>query len=218
MSIMHVPTDRRSNRKRLLVALSCSSIAVLLLLNAAGDRLLRTFEVTTSRDTQLNVDVNLVAARDRMVSPQPAETMPESSRQLDDHSAAGSSASPPPDGPTPATPARPTGQPEVDRAERDWYDAGSKAAREIVAREFARQDADDANWRRTGSVMFERRRQPAVHESQLMADLAFVRRSRVLGIGLNIGGCFFGIPLAGVPVEQRTAGPSLIVCPVSGRN
>ena len=45
-----------------------------------------------------------------------------------------------------------------------------------------------------------------------MAESKFRVPLGVLGIGLTIGGCFFGVPLAGIPVERRTAGPTVIYC------
>lgn len=46
----------------------------------------------------------------------------------------------------------------------------------------------------------------------VIADREFRVPLGVLGIELTIGGCFFGIPLAGIPVEERTVGPTVIFC------
>ena len=47
----------------------------------------------------------------------------------------------------------------------------------------------------------------------IIADREFRVPVGVLGIGITIGSCFIGIPLAGIPVENRTVGPTLTYCP-----
>jgi hypothetical protein len=61
--------------------------------------------------------------------------------------------------------------------------------------------------------MFEPANEFVVKEEEpVISDLRFIPRIHVVGLGVTIGSCFIGIPLAGVPVEQRTVAISLFVC------
>lgn len=46
----------------------------------------------------------------------------------------------------------------------------------------------------------------------IIDDVKFRVPVGVLGVGVTIGGCFIGIPLAGIAVEERTVGVSIIYC------
>lgn len=96
---------------------------------------------------------------------------------------------------------------------RDW---------QVIAKESARQSVDDrvsqekirrSMWLNTGSVMFRDEGGFDFHEpATVIANREFRVPVGVLGIGMTIGGCFIGIPLAGIPVERRSAGPNVIYC------
>ena len=85
--------------------------------------------------------------------------------------------------------------------------------------EYFRQEESRASmWRRSHSIMFQPAGDIVVKEIELIiSDFRFMPRVHVVGLGLTIGSCFIGIPIAGVPVEQRTVAIRLIVCaPNSG--
>jgi len=68
-------------------------------------------------------------------------------------------------------------------------------------------------WRQTYSTMFK----PAgdtlsLEEEPVISDLRFIPRIHVFGLGVTIGSCFIGLPLVGVPVEQRSTMIPLFVC------
>lgn len=96
---------------------------------------------------------------------------------------------------------------------RDWYAAAKESARQIIDDRFDQEEIRKSMWRNTGSVMFKDTGEFDFHEPEtVMAESKFRVPLGVLGIGITIGGCFFGIPLAGIPVERRTAGPTVIYC------
>lgn len=96
---------------------------------------------------------------------------------------------------------------------RDW---------DVISSSFAERHVDDLErrdralaemWRQSPSVMFESENEFEVIEVRaVMADLGFIEPVGVIGLGFTLGSCFIGIPLAGVPVEERTAVISLWVC------
>lgn len=51
-----------------------------------------------------------------------------------------------------------------------------------------------------------------IDEVQIMADLKFKEAVGVLGVGLTVGSCFVGIPLIGIPVEERSVAVRLWYC------
>lgn len=97
--------------------------------------------------------------------------------------------------------------------EQDWYSVAESSARQSVNDRFDQEEFRKSMWRKTGSVMF---RDTGEFDFQEPATIIAAREFRVplgvLGIGITIGGCFIGIPLAGIPVEERTAGPTVIYC------
>ena len=96
---------------------------------------------------------------------------------------------------------------------RDWHVIAKEAARQSVDDRFRQEEIRLSMWRNTGSVMFRDNGGFDFHEpATVIADREFRVPVGVLGIGMTIGGCFIGIPLAGIPVERRTAGPNVIYC------
>ena len=96
---------------------------------------------------------------------------------------------------------------------RDWHSIANEAAKAIVDEYFRQEETRAAMWRQSRSIIF----QPAgdmvlKQEEPIIADIRFTPRVHVLGLGVTIGSCFIGIPIAGVPVEQRTVAITLIVC------
>ncbi|MEQ9563584.1 MAG: hypothetical protein RLN69_13775 [Woeseiaceae bacterium] len=78
---------------------------------------------------------------------------------------------------------------------------------------FRQEELRESMWRQSHSIMFEPADGPVSKSTEpLIADLQLKYRSRIVGLGINVGACFFGIPLFGVPVEQRTVAINVIVC------
>jgi hypothetical protein len=95
----------------------------------------------------------------------------------------------------------------------DWRAVAGAAAKASVDDYIQNEEARASLWRGSHSVMFQPGEQIVLlDEEPLLADFQFVHRSRVIGLGLNIGSCFFGIPIAGVPVEQRSGAITIFVC------
>jgi len=96
---------------------------------------------------------------------------------------------------------------------RDWYAVAKDTAKRTVAYRFDKEEVRMSMWRKTGSVMFKDIGEFDFQEpATIIADREFRVPVGVLGIGITIGGCFIGIPLAGIPVDRRSAGPNVIYC------
>ena len=97
--------------------------------------------------------------------------------------------------------------------DRDWYAIAEDAAKGTIADRFEQEEVRMTMWRETGSVMFRDIGEFDFQEPEtIIAKREFRIPVGVLGIGMTIGGCFIGIPLAGIPVDKRSAGPNLIYC------
>lgn len=95
----------------------------------------------------------------------------------------------------------------------DWH-ALTAATTKTNVDEFLRSEKSRATMlRQSHSVMFLAEKAPDLTvDDPLLADLRFIPRVHVLGLGITLGSCFIGIPIAGVPVEQRTVAITLFVC------
>jgi len=68
-------------------------------------------------------------------------------------------------------------------------------------------------WRQSGSLMFRPSGQPVADvDEPVLEDFRFRPKVHVAGLGVTIGSCFIGVPLVGVPVEDRTVAITLFVC------
>ena len=96
----------------------------------------------------------------------------------------------------------------------DWHALGRRIAEETVDDHWRKEELRASLWRQTGSVMFHAGSDSgAVSDIQpLMADLDFREPAGVLGLGFTFGSCFVGIPLAGIPVEERSTAITLFYC------
>ena len=96
----------------------------------------------------------------------------------------------------------------------NWNTLTERAAREIVDDHWRKEQLRASMWRQTHSVMFRPDSDAGVtnEEVPLMANLDFREPAGVLGLGFTIGSCFVGIPLAGIPVEERSAAITLFYC------
>ena len=96
---------------------------------------------------------------------------------------------------------------------RDWSRLSSSFAEQHVENLESREQALADMWRQSPSVMFESEGGPEVVEApEVLADLDFREPVGVAGIGFTIGSCFIGIPIVGVPVEERSVAVRLWVC------
>jgi len=106
-----------------------------------------------------------------------------------------------------------TAPPDEVTPTQDWYAIAKETAARAVDARVESEELRQEMWQQTQSVMFADTGEFDVHEpAPIIADLEFKVPVGVLGVGITIGGCFIGIPLAGIPVEQRTAGPTVIYC------
>jgi len=86
--------------------------------------------------------------------------------------------------------------------------AGNQAVRSL-----SQEESRASMWRRSHSIMFQPASGRAVkQEEPIISDFRFKPRVHVVGLGVTIGSCFVGIPIAGVPVEHRTVAIRLFVC------
>jgi len=87
------------------------------------------------------------------------------------------------------------------------------AVRTVVS-DFYRDESSRADrWRQSGSVMFRPTDELVADlHAPVLADFRFRPEVHVAGLGVTIGSCFIGVPLVGVPVEDRTVAITLIVC------
>ncbi len=105
-------------------------------------------------------------------------------------------------------------EPPVDsRPVRDWHAMAEDVARSSVAGLFEDRETRMAQWRQSHAIMFRPTGDFDVKEEEpLIPDFRFRPEIHVVGLGLTIGSCFIGIPLAEVPVEQRSVAITLFVC------
>jgi hypothetical protein len=95
----------------------------------------------------------------------------------------------------------------------DWRAIADDDAKASVDEYFRQEDSRASMWRQTRSIMFQPANDIVVKDEEpLMSDIRFKRRSRVVGLGINVGSCFIGIPIAGIPVEERSIGITVFVC------
>ncbi len=96
---------------------------------------------------------------------------------------------------------------------KDWYAVAKETAKQTMADRYEQEEVRKSMWRQTGSVMFRDTGEFDFQEPDtIIAKSEFRIPVGVLGIGITLGGCFIGIPLAGIPVDRRSAGPNLIYC------
>jgi hypothetical protein len=204
----------RPTRRRLLTAMGIATFAIAVLL-ASLDMLVDfaanysdlgiefedplTVHIRNGRDEP----VSNLATDDQIVRPPPQEKI-DSAEVAKFHQEAA-----PPDSRVPPADLPPADSPPV----RDWRLIAGKAAKEIVDDQFRQEKSRASMWRQSYSVMFQPGDEIAVkQEKPILADIRFIPQIHVLGIGLTIGSCFIGIPIAGVPVEQRNVAMTFFVC------
>lgn len=96
---------------------------------------------------------------------------------------------------------------------RDWHAMKKDVARSSVTDLFEQRESRVAMWRRSHSIMSRPSDDLEIGEDEaFIPDFRFKPQIHVVGLGFTIGSCFIGIPLAGVPVEQRSVAVALFVC------
>ena len=83
-----------------------------------------------------------------------------------------------------------------------------------IQNEKVRQEASRSSmWRQSHSIMFQPERKHVLREQDpIIPNFRFRPQVHVAGLGITIGSCFIGIPIVGVPVEERTVAISVFVC------
>ena len=103
--------------------------------------------------------------------------------------------------------------PDDSQQTKDWRAIADNGAKAIIDEYFRQEESKASMWRRSHSTMFQPANEIVVKDEEpLLADIRFRRHSRVLGLGINIGSCFIGIPIVGVPVEKRSTSITVFVC------
>ena len=103
--------------------------------------------------------------------------------------------------------------PAHSRPVKDWRAIADEAANASVDEYYRQEEIRVSMWRRTHSVMFQPANDIIVKDKEpVLSEVRFKRRSRVVGLGINVGSCFIGIPIVGVPVEERSIGIPIFVC------
>lgn len=96
---------------------------------------------------------------------------------------------------------------------RDWQAVIAVSAKEAVSEYYRQEDIRAAMWQQSYSTMFKGEDVfDSLVATPILDDFQFREPVGVLGVGLTIGSCFFGVPLAGIPVEERTVAITILYC------
>jgi hypothetical protein len=95
----------------------------------------------------------------------------------------------------------------------DWRNTIVETVAAIGEESQRREDSRERMWRTTHSVMFKSEGSYVPKQQEpVIQDFRFKPQIHVAGLGVTIGSCFIGLPIVGVPVEERTVAISLFVC------
>jgi hypothetical protein len=95
----------------------------------------------------------------------------------------------------------------------NWREAITETVAEFVNEDVRQEESRAHMWRQNYSVMFQPADEIGLTEPDpVIPDFRFKPEIHVVGIGVTIGSCFFGLPILGVPVEDRTVAIRLFVC------
>jgi hypothetical protein len=201
-------TILRPTRNRLLIALGISACSVALLLASLGSLVNFTASILKTnieRREPLTIHIreereensNLATGIDTVRSLPQKQAVSTEVADIQEEATSDES----PETPTDSQPVK------------DWRALAHEAAKASVDEYFRQKESRASMWRKTHSIMFERANEIVLKDKEpILSDIRFKRRSRVLGLGINVGSCFIGIPLAGVPVEERSVGITVFVC------
>ncbi len=100
----------------------------------------------------------------------------------------------------------------------EWRTLIKETVTSMADEKRAQEESRSAMWNQTHSVMFAPGDEfVPLEQGPVLEDFTFKPEIHVLGLGVTIGACFIGIPIVGVPVEERTVGFRPIIC-ASGKN
>ena len=95
----------------------------------------------------------------------------------------------------------------------NWHEAITETVAEFVSEDVRQEESRAHMWRQNYSLMFQPADEIGLTEpGPVIAGFSFKPEIHVVGIGVTIGSCFFGLPILGVPVEDRTVAITLFVC------
>ena len=207
--LLDFSTSMRPTRHRLLTAMGVSACSVAVLLALLGS--LVDFTVSISkpgiehgepltvhiRKGESEPDSNFTTADQAVRSLSQEETVPAEITMRQQAVATV-------DSPEPPANSRPM---------REWRAIANETVKASVDEYFRREEFRVSMWRRSHSIMFQPASDIVAKEIEhIISDFRFKPRVHVVGLGVTIGSCFIGIPIAGVPVEQRTVAIRLFVC------
>jgi len=96
---------------------------------------------------------------------------------------------------------------------RDWGAMITDTVATIGDQNLRQRKSRSSMWRQTRSVMFQPASEFVARElAPIIPGFQFKPQVHVVGLGVTIGSCFIGLPIVGVPVEQRTVAIRLFVC------
>jgi hypothetical protein len=95
----------------------------------------------------------------------------------------------------------------------DWQNMIAETVTSIGKERQEREEIRAPMWRRTHSIMFQSAGSFVPKQQEpIIPDFQFRPQVHVAGLGMTIGSCFIGLPIVGVPVEERTVAIRLFVC------
>ena len=95
----------------------------------------------------------------------------------------------------------------------DWQNMIVQTVASFGKEKREREQIRAPMWRRTHSIMFQSAGDfVPTQQEPIIPNFKFKPQVRVAGFGVTIGSCFIGLPIVGVPVEERTVGIRLFVC------
>ena len=95
----------------------------------------------------------------------------------------------------------------------DWQNMIAESVASIGKEKQEREEIRAPMWRKTHSIMFRSEGSFVPKQQEpIIPDFQFKPQVHVAGLGVTIGSCFIGLPIVGVPVEERTVGIRLFVC------
>jgi len=107
----------------------------------------------------------------------------------------------------------PAEPPPDEQSTMDWHELITTSVAAIGHEKRRQDEIRSSMWQQTHSVMFQPANEFVPNEPDpIIPDFKFKPRVKVAGLGLTIGSCFIGIPLVGVPVEERTVAMTFVVC------
>jgi len=202
-------TSLRPTRNRLLTAMGISACAVALLLALLGsfvDFVVRVSKPGIEHGEPLTIHIRKGTGEEKPSSTtgnRAVRSLPQE-QVVSDEFAEIQQELAPDDSPEP-----PADSPPV----KDWLAIADEAANASVDEYYRQEEIRASMWRRTHSMMFQLANDIVVKDEEpILSDVRFKRRSRVVGLGINVGSCFIGIPIVGVPVEERSIGIPIFVC------